>query len=384
MMQSNSFEAVYKEIKIIILKNIEIFKIPNDFDSVVDNNFTNSLKDKLDNYNDFLKKNINEIINKNIKFDSKDDNVILNKVTSLNRGIIDTINIYLNGKPFEANSLFIKTLSDISFKEVQFEYSIKKEKLFYRARCVKEGLLAKEELFHIPFQIRHLVSTNRYSIPGVPALYFGENTYTSWEEFERPDFKKMVFSIFENTKEINTIQILRIEDLFEEIETNDIDDNFKFIFILRFLIYFPLSLACSIKSKNKGSFKIEYIIPQMLLEYVIQNEKIDGIKFPSTKVNYQNLEKLKAYNYVFPIKKSKTSGFCSKLTETFILSEPTSLEMEELLDNPYIKGTFLYSRKELQEEPEKLTIIKNDKRQYYKTSFGKLDKILEKKERKAL
>ena len=122
----------------------------------------------------------------------------------------------------------------------------------------------------------------------------------------------------------------------------------------------------------------------MLLEYVVRNEKIDGIMFPSTKINYDNLENLKAYNYIFPIRENQDSGYCPILKSTFTLTEPTSLKLEELLDNPVYKKTFFYTQKELAEKPEKITIIKEEKKEYFNTSFGKLDTILKKKIRKKL
>lgn len=45
---------------------------------------------------------------------------------------------------------------------------------FYRIRQDKIDLSKGDgELFHIPFDKRHLVSAQRYSIPGYPALYLG-------------------------------------------------------------------------------------------------------------------------------------------------------------------------------------------------------------------
>ncbi|WCC44903.1 hypothetical protein PJW08_01000 [Tenacibaculum finnmarkense] len=223
---------------------------------------------------------------------------ISSKIEHINKGILDCIEKYLQGKPFLANKIFNECLDNINIGKIQFERIINPKRIFYRARKKEEQHFNKGDLFHIPFEKRVFVSTNRYSIPGSPALYLAENSYTCWEEFERPDFKNLYFSCFENSHRINIIEILRIEDFIKEIENRS---SFKGFYMLKYLLYFPISIACTLKVYNKkGNFKPEYIIPQMLLEYVIQNEIIDGIKFPSTKINHENLKNIQAYNYVFP------------------------------------------------------------------------------------
>ena len=368
---------------------IEVFKKDNPILKIPINNkkgnFKKILCDKLKEYEEFFEKEILQIINKkNITFNGIKTSDILNDIKTLNIGLIKSIEEYLNGKPYEANNVFFKTLNEVNYENVKFEREIPIGNLFFRARPKSATQFKKEELFHIPFQRRTIVSTNRYSIPGIPALYLGDNSYTCWEEFERPDFKDLSFSVFENKRTLNIIRILRLDDLLKEIEEN-ITKTFIPIEILKFFIYFPLTIACTIKVYDKkGNFKPEYIIPQMLLEYVVRNEKIDGIMFPSTKINYDNLENLKAYNYIFPIRENQDSGYCPILKSTFTLTEPTSLKLEELLDNPVYKKTFFYTQKELAEKPEKITIIKEEKKEYFNTSFGKLDTILKKKIRKKL
>jgi hypothetical protein len=45
--------------------------------------------------------------------------------------------------------------------------------LLYRVRRDSSDSLTREDLFHIPFEERYKVTTQRYSIPGVPCLYLG-------------------------------------------------------------------------------------------------------------------------------------------------------------------------------------------------------------------
>lgn len=378
-------EIFYKEIEELFKTDIEILKIPISNDK---GNFRELLNTKLNEYLTFFNEKIVPLTKgKGITFNQIKISEISPKIEKLNKGIIKTVDKYLEGKPYEANTIFNDSLNQINFDKISLEVQTKKSSLFFRARLKSVTAYSKKDLFHIPFEARTKVSTTRYSIPGTPALYLGTNSYTCWEEFNRPNFKDLCFSVFENVEPLTTIQILRTEDLFELINEIDSNTSFTTFFILQFFLYFPISIACSIKVYDpKGNFKPEYIIPQMLLEYVARNERIDGIKFPSTKINYKNLKKVEAYNYVFPIKKNRDFGYCPVLINKFILSEPSSLELEELHDNPVSRQTQMGGGLQPEQELFKISIINGDERFYYNTSFGKIDTLLkrENKERKTI
>ena len=374
----------FKEIKPILEEYNSAFHIPIENNN---GNYRKILKEKLDEYLNFYNQKILPVsLGKNITFHGISLSDVPEKINYLNKKILQVFDEYFNGKTFFANKILNETLDNINYKKLQFERT-SKERIFYRGRPKSDKQYTKSELFHIPFQYRSRVSTNRYSIPGIPALYLGENSYTCWEEFDRKSFKEIYFSVFESVDKTNIIEMLRIEDLLTDIKNGNIETNFIPYIILQYFVSFPISIACSIKVYNKeGNFKPEYIIPQMLLEYITQDEEIHGLKFPSTKINYSKLKNIQAYNYVFPIKESQESGFCSILKNKFKLSAPSSLELEDLLDDPYIK-TILVSDGvgiEKNDNSPKISIIENDERYYYDTSFGKLDKKLEQKTRTKL
>jgi len=370
------FEKTFTTIKSLIDDTPNIFKLPNDYKDS-DGYFPDYLKELLEKYEVFFKKKLNIYINENIPFLDNKKDVILNKIKKLNQIILNTLNCYYNGKPYEANQIFTKGIEEVYLKDIQYETEILEGKNFYRARLDKEKYFQRKDLFHIDFKLRNLVSTNRYSIPGFPALYLGDTSYVCWEEFERPKFRDLWFSRFQNIDKIKIIEILLVEDFIKKID-KEIDKDFKFTHILRYFVSFPLTLACTIKVHNiEASFKPEYIIPQMLLEYVINNDKIDGIKFPSTKVNYQSLTEVESYNYVFPVRTNKKEGLCDKLTSLFKLTDPTSLEMEELLNNPVNPITYLYGG--IPKPELKIQITEGMDHFYFNTSFGKIENILENK-----
>lgn len=379
-MKDKDLDKTYLKIENIIKNNIDVFNIPNQNNSNV-NYYPDYLKNILLNYENFFLKFLNEIIDKEIpKADNNKKYLILNEIKNLNQVIISTVNKYYEGKPFDSNKIFSDGIKDRFLEFLQIESEVPIATTFYRARIGNEKQYSKKDLFHIGFEKRHLVSTNRYSIPGIPALYLGDSAYVCWEEFNRPRFRELWFSKLENSKPLKIIEILLINDALEKINAENKTSRIKIIHLIRYLIYFPITLSCTIKVKHNGSFKPEYIISQILLEYVLKNEKIDGIKFPSTKIKYEQISNIGCYNYIFPVKTNKKEGVCDKLVESFNMTEPTSLEMLELLNNPAQPATNIYSSKK--NTSQTIEFIKDEKLLYLNTSFGKIEHELSKKRMK--
>ena len=133
---------------------------------------------------------------------------------------------------------------------------------FYRMRTFpdrRNGIKFKE-MFHIPITKRRVVGTERYSIPGYPCLYVGKSSYVCWEEMGRPLMSSCWCSRLQNIVEISVLD-LRIPS--EEIFCNNIS---------KYAIVAPLIIASMIPMKGKGSdvFKPEYLIPQLLMEWIIK------------------------------------------------------------------------------------------------------------------
>lgn len=206
----------------------------------------------------------------------------------------------------------------------------------YRARvhqiCVK---FIHKDMFHIPFDKRGLVKTHRYSFPGYPCLYMGESVYTCWEEMHRTDFDLCMISRLENIEDLNLLD-MRIPTKEEYNRNTDA--------VLR---RFPLLIACMTVVKNMDDvFKPEYIIPQLLTEWIItQNgelnknkgkekcEIIHGIRYTSSlKSNEFDFPKSKLDNIaIYPIKTLEGKNhYCPELVKSIYITDPTCNEYERL------------------------------------------------------
>ncbi|WP_055436350.1 hypothetical protein [Lacinutrix algicola] len=357
--------------KIIISLKQEYFKT-----SIIQNSsdyFPSFIKKALEDYTKHYQEYLYDEIDLCVPFSNSKKDIIISKIIDLSESINKTIDLYYNGKFHEATTIFNASLERVFFNDIKMVKKIRKGSSFYRARKDEDIHFSKEDLFHVPFQYRHIVSTNRYSLIGFPALYMADATYTCWEEFERYRLRDLWFSKIQNQEELSVIEINHFMEFINGYYNNDTNKNEdeQLAYVLSYLVTYPLTLACTIKAKNPhGNFKPEYIIPQLLLEYISTKQDIDGIKFPSTKVDYSKLRGLHSYNYVFPVKSNNESGFCDKLIEKFHVSEPTSLELEEIINNS--SNVSVKSKTSVHPIGE-IELINGKKSIYRDTSFGKIE-----------
>ncbi len=329
--------------------------------------FPDYIKEKLDEYIDFYKKHLQKEVDEKIPFDGGKKDVIITKIENLSNAIVETIELYYRGNILAATQRFNDTLEQNFFHDLDVLTIVEPQTSFYRARKNDNSIFSKEDLFHVKFELRHIVSTNRFSVPGFPALYLGDSTYTCWEEFGKSKLRDLYFARFEN---VNTLKVIHIEKYLDFIEKLNGERDENIPKILSYLVLYPITIACVIKTENPtGNFKPEYIIPQLLLQYVSHKPQIDGIKFPSTRIDYSKLSGISGYNYVFPVKSISKTGFCNTLKSTFSCTEPTSLELEEIINNPVT--TMHSSGPEL--DDRKIELIKGIRSPYSKSSFGKIE-----------
>jgi hypothetical protein len=186
-------------------------------------------------------------------------------------------------------------------------------------------MFSRDEMFHIPFENRGLVKTNRYSIPGLPCVYLGETTLTCWEEMGKPDLNTTHTSLFLPAKTLTYFDIsippAAIADhLVMHLRLNFGKDLSELYGIVRtYLVLWPLIACCSIRVLNPdNAFKPEYIISQLLLQWIQQSEKYDGVSYFSTKIDNYSLKNFWVYrNFAFPVKERKGTGYCEKLRSKF-------------------------------------------------------------------
>lgn len=169
---------------------------------------------------------------------------------------------------------------------------------------------------HFPFQDVRYLQASRFSLPGFPCLYLGSSIQLCKMEkgmdINKPCLKAS-FQLRENTSPLSCIDI---------VPPTNLEDNNG---VFSFLLLYPFYVTCLFekdKSSTEGQvyFQEEYIVPQLLLSYVRENQEIDGIRYLSTY--YRQGESIDKYiNYVFPVTQIKDSGYDEKLMNKFEIKE---------------------------------------------------------------
>jgi hypothetical protein len=302
-------------------------------------------------------------------------NINLTNVIKIQEKFIDglnkTIEIYLDGQPAKAYEKFAEI---IEYRKGKYENllnigNFEIDEDFYRIRKKEENFaFSSLEMFHIPFGSRGKVSTQRYSIPGFPSLYLAKTLYVAWEEMKRPSLNNFQAVRLQTKKQIS----------FLDLTNNDwgSDNNNKTAY--KYLMTWPLIAACSIKVRDyNDTFKPEYIIPQLLLQWIRNSGDIDAIKYNSTHIDKEELKvEGQLYNLVLPVKENKEEGYCSHLLSLFETTETIS---KQLLDYSTGGQTFLYTREEQEKINKKiptLEIIKGRKAPYSYSELGHMELIL--------
>lgn len=268
---------------------------------------------------------------------------------------------YLNGFPSKAFATFERTMEILVQTPLQvYQKSVLEQfdkpgsrtqdelKLFRAVRVGDNKPYQRTRVFHTPYSLRSKVSTNRYSIAGYPSLYLGTSLELCCEEIHVDPYKDFtIASLFELERTIeytNTnIQVIELgvkpQDFLNIRRNNETSNRFIPYELTRdgrvrsaYFLWYPLIAACSFIRTNKNDpFAAEYIIPQLLMQWVRSESVLDrGNEYDQLiGIRYFSCASVKAsdmgFNYVFPTsgqQKSADLPYCPVLIRAFRLSPP--------------------------------------------------------------
>lgn len=215
--------------------------------------------------------------------------------------------------------------------------------ILFRARQ-SGGSLAKADLYHIPFNKRHLVKNQRFSLSGHPLLYLGtsiidiiyelrcERTGLSNLQISAFAFKDNIrLDLFDLTngfiKQLDAIYAILSDDCRIEYDDDRIGTGKQQT--RRLFKKFLLMSCCSFQRLHEdGVFVEEYVLPQLLTESIRQME-FAGIKYSSSRLMpqafSQNIFARENYpreNYVLFTSHSDYTAFDDALMENLIITDP--------------------------------------------------------------
>lgn len=282
----------------------------------------------------------------------KDISRRLINIDNLSDNILKSMSEYLNGSISNAYKLLEHSLEKTEAKKYLLNSAIPLDSLcnnhtpLHRVRSSSAPLQTREEMFHIPFSKRHLVEARRYSISGVPCLYLGTSLLVCWQEMGKPDFDKMYISSFYANENASNYKLLNLAFTLEsllsftilDIWTSDLPESEHVSRQISNFMIWPLVLACNYPKKHDdGRFNAEYIIPNLLTQWICNNDnnKISGICYKTTKMLNKGNSNI-GLNIVLPPKRKISldddKEFCAELAKTFLLTKPVAWQVFRTLN----------------------------------------------------
>lgn len=291
--------------------------------------------------------------------------------------LIRTCKEYLRGSPSRAYFEFadgMSRLKDLLLFHVQERINYLDRYRLFRMRAERCGRLSLGDMFHIPFEYRGTVGNQRFSIDGFPCLYLGSSAYVCWEELGRPAFGDAFISRFQLlTKHPNILDLTfspnEAKRAITGFKEGDPWQEWCLRRVVDKVVLYPLIACCSIVSNESSHvFKEEYIIPQLLLEWVRNTSGINGIEYSSLALPDYNLDHSLYKNYVFPVQCERASGHCRFLSNLFEFTEPIAWDLAIALCGP---------RKAYRASFGSEFGLMGQKRPYRNTQFGEIEEFLD-------
>jgi hypothetical protein len=333
--------------------------------------FLRFLKDTFDNYLSLVNwLDTADPIAKGIKDDQAE-------IDFLCKQILEAITAYHSGWPAKAYNRFNDGIDKVwprfqKLASVTTDHSQYKELYRLRIAGPDEGPFEKKDLFHIRFDDRHIVKRQRYSIPGLPCLYLGATLHVCWLEMGRPNFSSIYIARYE-TGAGESLRLLDLS-LSPTYAASRIALPTPPVFLKEYCVAgaacWPLIAACSVKKKYQNApFIEEYIIPQLLLQWVTDRDLVDGIQYCSVKLDPRSDYPFATVNFVFPAREPTPEGICAKLKRKFVLTEPASWQL-------MFPNAVFYDPPRWQPQHENMPIelVKGQQNLYGETDFGIIER----------
>lgn len=285
--------------------------------------------------------------------------------------LADAIHAYLNGFPAGAYRCLCKAMAVLMKTPLKLSYSRETQRLknqlvddyeaetppLFRVTTVPDNKpYPRERIFHTPYDMRAKVSTSRYSIAGFPSLYLGTSLELCCEEIHLNPYQSYgLAGVFRPAKplrqvgpEIEMLELsVKPQDFLEtQVWENDTPHrrerrrgNHDGELWLKdkavqeaYVLWYPLIAACSYIRVNKADpFAAEYIIPQLLMQWV-RSQMRENLQQGGGKlvgIRYFSCASVRAsrmgVNYVFPTSGGWRSGkgpYCPVLAKAFRVSKP--------------------------------------------------------------
>lgn len=265
--------------------------------------------------------NYNRNLQKYVKFLSQVD---IEKIIWYTQNLRNAHNSYLQGEYAKAFELFNETMEDIKDNlptvYVGRERDNSAEEIPYYRVCAGNGEFTYKQCLHIPYTKRQLVSTNRFSAPGMPCSYMASQKEIALFECGMPNVYQLAeYYAVEHTERLLRLDINPLTDTTVLLNLSYDGDAEDFVKkeATKLCYVLPLVASCSVVAQNKEKAFVEaYIIPQMLMAWIKTCTDYVGVRYNSDVDNI--LVRCKGgYNIAMPASNPNEEGYSIELIRIF-------------------------------------------------------------------
>ena len=279
----------------------------------------------------------------------------LSDIEANSKCLLDVFRLHGNGRIIEASNKAFEIFEQMKPQMMQRYSGAYKRENYYRIRGGTNFPLERKELFHIPVTMRHLVKTERYSMPGYPCLYLASQAELCWYECGKPkQFTMAKFDIPQEDEEhlqfidfSANLMLLKYD--FLSWFHNEKDTKLVRNYLLKHICTYPLRAACSVMVQYPdASFKEEYIIPQLLLQWVAHDDDFDGIRYESCSP-HDEVKSMGGHNIVLVSKSFDADGYDMRFRKCLKLGIPKQFDITSIEINPKLSD--LLDGRSIEEDP---------------------------------
>lgn len=274
------------------------------------------------------------------------------------KSLVKVFRLYEQGRIIESANKSFEVFSSMKPQMMQRYSGAFRKEIYYRIRPIYDDTdfsLERSELFHIPFNKNFLVGPERYSMPGHPCLYLASQAELAWYECKKPTkFAISKFSIPQD--EDNFLKFIDFSEKLMPLkhsffswfysETDKVNLQKYFV---KYICTYPLRAACSVVVEQpSGRFHEEYIVSQFLLQWVLNDDDFDGIRYESCS-DSEDIKCFGGHNIVLVTKSFDDDGFDIKLRACTEIGEPGVIDTSSIVYDPKIED--LLVGKDIKKEP---------------------------------
>lgn len=196
---------------------------------------------------------------------------------------------------------------------------------FKARRDAPEDGFSSEEMKHVPFDQREKVSTDRFSMPGLPCFYLGNTTYDCWLEMGKPAADRFYVSPVRLKKDFKVFCLASsIFDIIGIVREGKNKGDFRLLIepkdLKLYVHRLMLMIASSYRVKQGGrNFKSEYVIPQMIM-LACNALKLDGVVSYTVKASSEVFSRVCGINLAL-FAKYPNNRFNAKLKHSNIMDD---------------------------------------------------------------